>query len=209
MRFLYSSLEIPVGQLDEPAVYTPDDLAAGKLPQGPVLVYDFDNYYMGGAVAEFLSEKGLQVSYATSAGHASAWTIMTNELSFIHQALHTRGISIDTQMLLKGFEGGMARLENIFTGAPSTIEVASVVIIGHRQPCDSVYHELMARQNEFADAGINSVRRIGDARAPGAIVHAVHSGHQYARQLDGDGREGYLRDIQIADDAPADVYSGW
>jgi dimethylamine/trimethylamine dehydrogenase len=33
------------------------------------------------------------------------------------------------------------------------------------------------------DSGIASITRIGDAHAPGAIVHAVHSGHKYAREL--------------------------
>jgi len=206
-RFLYSSLEIPVGRLNLPGVYTPDDLADGLLPEGPVLVYDFDNYYMGGVVAEYLAENGLQVSYATSAGHASAWTIMTNELPFVHQALHDRGIGVLTQMLLKGFDKQSARLENIFTGAPSVLDVCSVVITGHRRPDDTVYHQLMANQDAFADAGIKSVQRIGDALAPGAIVHAVHSGHQYAQQLDDARREGYLRDVPIVTNAPAEAYS--
>lgn len=208
-RFLYSSLEIPVGRLDKPSVYTPDDLAAGLLPDGPVLVYDFDNYYMGGLVAEYLADRGLKVSYATPAGHASAWTFMTNEQPFVHRALHERNIDISTQTLLKGFDGQAARVENIFTGAPSVMDVRSVVIVGHRQPCDEVYQALMARQDEFADAGIKSVERIGDALAPGAIVHAVYSGHQYAQQLDSSGGQGYLRDIQIAQDPPGEVYKGW
>ena len=33
-------------------------------------------------------------------------------------------------------------------------------------------------------AGIKNIRSIGDAYAPGAIVHAVASGHRYARELD-------------------------
>ncbi|HSN73134.1 MAG TPA: FAD-dependent oxidoreductase, partial [Steroidobacteraceae bacterium] len=37
-KSLYSSLEIPVGSLEGPCVYTPDDLAAGAVPDGPVLV---------------------------------------------------------------------------------------------------------------------------------------------------------------------------
>jgi dimethylamine/trimethylamine dehydrogenase len=40
-RFLYSSLEIPVGQLDGPSVFTPDDLAAGRRPARPGRGYDF------------------------------------------------------------------------------------------------------------------------------------------------------------------------
>ena len=67
----------------------------------------------------------------------------------------------------------------------------------------------MTRQEEFADADIKSVDRIGDALAPGAIVHAVYSGHQYAQQLDNTGGQGYLRDIQIAEHPPGEVYSGW
>jgi len=208
-RFLYSSLEIPVGQLNKPSVYTPDDLAAGITPDGPVLVYDFDNYYMGGLVAEYLADQGLKVSYATPAGHASAWTFMTNEQPFVHRALHDHNIDVSTQTLLMDFDGKDARLENIFTGAARTMEVRSVVIVGHRHPCDEVYQDLLARQDEFADAGIKSVERIGDALAPGAIVHAVYSGHQYAQQLDGDRGHGYLRDIQIAEHPPGEVYEGW
>ena len=33
-----------------PDVFTPDDIAAGRLPEGPTLVFDFDNYYMGGVL---------------------------------------------------------------------------------------------------------------------------------------------------------------
>ncbi len=131
-----------MGQLNKPSVYTPDDLAAGRLPDGPVLVYDFDNYYMGGLVAEYLADRGLKVSYATPAGHASAWTFMTNEQPFVHRALHERNVDVSTQTLLKDFDGNSARLENIFTAAASAMEVRSVVIVGHRQPCDEVYQDL-------------------------------------------------------------------
>ena len=39
---------------------------------------------------------------------------------------------------------------------------------------------------------------IGDAFAPGAIVHAVHSGHRYAREFDTlPGTTPYTRDFPI------------
>src|SRR3979490_2477094 len=47
-----STLEFPGGELYGPGVYTPDDLAAGATPQGPVVVFDFDNYYLAGAIAQ-------------------------------------------------------------------------------------------------------------------------------------------------------------
>src|SRR5574337_16053 len=34
------------------------------------------------------------------------------------------------------------------------------------------------------DAGVRSVRCIGDAEAPGLIAHAVYAGHRYARELE-------------------------
>ncbi|HJL51502.1 MAG TPA: FAD-dependent oxidoreductase, partial [Arenicellales bacterium] len=67
-RALYSSLEIPLGALAGAGVYTPDDIAEGIIPQGKTLVYDFDNYYLGGVLAEHLAKLGSSVEYATPAG---------------------------------------------------------------------------------------------------------------------------------------------
>ncbi|MEE4145398.1 MAG: FAD-dependent oxidoreductase [Halieaceae bacterium] len=207
-KSLYASLEIPVGELNRPDVYTPDDLAAGVVPTGPVLVYDFDNYYMGGVIAESLAHRGLEVCYATPAGHASAWTIMTNELPYVHQALEKCGVDVHTQMLLSDFDGGRAGLNSIFTGKASTVAVRSVVIVGLRLPNDTLYQQLTARQAEFAAAGIKSVQRIGDALAAGALVHAVYAGHCYARQLDRPEDELYIRDIPIAEYAYGPAFTG-
>jgi dimethylamine/trimethylamine dehydrogenase len=204
-RALYSSLEIPQGALDQPGVYTPDDLAAGVTPQAPVLVYDFDNYYLGGVIAESLAAQGLQVSYATPAGHASAWTIMTNEQPFVHQALHRHNVSITTQVLLNSFDGEQAQLGNIFTGEVQSVTACSIVIVGLRLPNSELYQALTARQDEFEAAGIKSVDCIGDALAAGALVHAVYSGHSYARQLDAPADELYLRDIPVAEVPPGPV----
>ena len=201
-RALYSSLEIPSGELNGPAVYTPDDLAAGAVPEGPTLVYDFDNYYLGGVIAESLAANGTDVSYATPAGHASAWTIMTNEQPFVHQALHKHGIGITTQALLKSFDGETALLSNIFTDDPLRLSVKSVVIVGLRLPSDALYQQLLGRQSEWSEAGIRSVEAIGDALAAGALVHAVYAGHDWASGLDKDRDELYLRDIPVAEFPP-------
>jgi len=205
-RSLYSSLEIPVGQLEGASVFTPDDLAAGARPQGPVLVFDFDNYYLAGAIAEQLAGQGLAVSYATSAGQASAWTFMTNELPYVYRALARHQVAIHTTSRLESFDGDTAVIQNLFTGVETRIAAASVVIVGLRLPQDALYHALLARQDEWSDAGIRSVTRIGDAVAAGALVHAVYSGHEYARGLDSPDSESYLRDLPICEDPPARAY---
>ena len=207
-NMLYSSLEIPLGVLSGDAVFTPDDLSKGNMPVGKVLVYDFDNYYLGGVLAEFLAREGCDVSYATPAGHASAWTIMTNELPFVYQALQKHNVSINTGMLLKKFEPGALVLENIFTAQSQILDVGSVVIVGQRLARDELFHTLLARKQEFSDVGIKSVDRIGDCLAPGALVHAVYSGHEYARQLDEPKNPGsYMRDIPLVDSGPGPAIS--
>jgi len=47
------------------AVLTPDDIMDGNLPDGPVVVFDGDNHFLAGVVAERLRTAGLAVTYVT------------------------------------------------------------------------------------------------------------------------------------------------
>jgi dimethylamine/trimethylamine dehydrogenase len=198
-RLLYGTIEFPVHELEGPRVYTPDDLAAGVVPEAPVTVFDFDNYYLGSAIAEHLAAGSAEVTYVTTAGHPSAWTIMTNELSLVHRALVGAGVAIRTLERVIGFDGERLRVGSVFGGAPETqLECRSVVIVGVRRAHDALKLALEARSADLERAGIESVTAIGDALAPGAIVHAVHSGHRYAREL-GEPRAQapYARDFPV------------
>jgi dimethylamine/trimethylamine dehydrogenase len=197
-KMLFSTLEFPVGELDEPGVYTPDDLAAGIVPQGPVVVFDFDNYYLAGALAEQLAKQVGEVSYVTTAGNASAWTFMTNELPLVHRALGNAGVPIHTLHRVTAFDGATVTLADVYSGKEKSLACRSLVIVGMRKPRDELYHALLARESELKDAGIASLARIGDSLAPGAIVHAVHDGHRYAREFDSENAEPpYTRDFPV------------
>jgi len=184
-KMLYSTLEFPVGELDGPAVFTPDDIAAGTIPDGPVVVFDFDNYYLGSAIAEHLAKLSRDTTYVTTGGQASSWTLMTNELPLIHRALANAKVPIHTLQRVTAFDGEHVELAEIFNHTPGRMPCRSLVIVGVRKPRDTLFQELDARAGDLADAGIASITRIGDAHAPGAIVHAVHSGHKFARELGG------------------------
>ena len=201
-RMLYSTLEVPVAGIEAPNVYTPDDLAAGVRPAGPVVVFDFDNYYMGSAAALMLAAEGTEVRYVTPAGHASAWAIMNNELPQVHRALAQAGVSLHTLSLVTALHGGTVTLADLFTGATSQLPCASLLVVGARMANDALYQTLHARGPELQAAGIVDVQRIGDALAPGAIVNAVHSGHRYARELDSGGDGLPRRDAPIVVDEP-------
>jgi dimethylamine/trimethylamine dehydrogenase len=199
-RQLYSPLELPVGALDGTNVFTPDDIAAGVRIEAPIAVFDFDNYYMGGAVAEQLARDGAAVSYVTPAGHASAWTIMTNEQPQVHRALAKAGVTLHTLSLVKALEADQLVIANLFTGIEQRLPCRSLVIVGARQAHSELHETLVARRSEWAAAGIEAVDLIGDALAPGAIAHAVYSAHRYAQEFDRDPEAlPYLRDAPLAE----------
>ncbi|HEX5207828.1 MAG TPA: FAD-dependent oxidoreductase [Steroidobacteraceae bacterium] len=184
MPFLYSPLEVPAGTLDSPDIYTPDDVAAGVVLEEPVVVFDFDNYYMGSALAEHLARAGRQVRYVTPSGYVSAWAVMTNEQPQTYRALEAAGVEVHTLLRVESLKDGELTLVNVFTSARTRLPCRALVIIGARLANDALYHALTARHEEVAAAGIASVTRVGDALAPGAIAHAVYNGHRYARELE-------------------------
>lgn len=169
--------ELPSGPLEAPRVYTPDDLAAGVVPEGPVAVFDYDSYYLGSAIAEQLAGLGLDVTYITTAGAAAAWGFMTNEQPLVHQSFAAKGIALRTLEVVTGFDGEELRLAQIYSGEERRIAVRSLVIVGYRA-AGSALHEALA-----ADAKPGHLHLTGDANAPGAIVHAVYQGHKTAREL--------------------------
>jgi dimethylamine/trimethylamine dehydrogenase len=169
--------ELPQGTLTAPGVYTPDDLAAGVVPEGPVAVFDFDNYYLGSAIAEMLAGKWLDVTYVTTAGAAAAWGFMTNEQPQVHQSFAAREIKLRTLEIVTGFDGETLGLAQIFSGEAREIAAKSLVIVGMRAGGSALYEELAK------DAPPGRLHLTGDANAPGAVVHAVYQGHKTAREL--------------------------
>ncbi len=197
-RMLFSTLEFPVGELAGPAVYTPDDIAAGTVPEGPVVVFDFDNYYLAGAIAEQLAGQSGGVTYVTTAGNASAWTFMTNELPLVHRALAKAGVPIHTLKRVTAFDGETVSLADVYTGTETRLPCKSLVLVGIRKPNDDLHLALTARAADLKEAGIATVTCIGDCHAPGAIVHAVHSGHRYAREFEATPKDvPYNRDFPV------------
>jgi dimethylamine/trimethylamine dehydrogenase len=167
--------ELPTGPLVAPRVHTPDDIAAGVVPEGPVAVFDYDNYYLGSAIAEKLAGQG--VTYVTTAGAAAAWGFMTNEQPLVHQSFARQGIALRTLEVVTGFDGETLHLSQVFTGQAAAIPVRSLVIVGYRAG-GSALHEALK-----ATAKPGRLHLTGDANAPGAIVHAVWQGHRTAREL--------------------------
>ncbi len=169
-------------------VVTPDDVMDGHLPEGPVLVYDDDNYYMGPVLALKLRAAGREVALATNEGRAGHWSRYTGEQEFTIAALIEAGVDIVTNQGIEGFDGTEVRLACVFSGRTMTRPARSLLTVTSRAPSDGLYFELAGDPDRLAENGILSVRRIGDCAAPGTIAAAVYAGHQAARGL-GDPRD--------------------
>jgi dimethylamine/trimethylamine dehydrogenase len=165
-------------------VFTPDDIMAGKLPQGRVVVFDDDHYYMGGVLAELLAQKGCEVVLVTPSAYVSDWTANTLEQAAIHRRLHELGVKIVLNTGVTALTAAGVDTACSYTGAAGQIGADAVVMVASRISDDQLYRDLLARQAEWADAGILSVKIIGDAAAPAPIAWATFAGHRYARELD-------------------------
>ena len=175
----------PIDGCGRPCISTPDDVMAGKAVEGRVLVYDDDHFYMGGVVAEALKARGADVIFVTSADSVSPTCEYTLDQSRIQARLMELGIEIVTARMLLAFDGSRAVLACTYSARERSAACDHVVPVTSREPDEALYLDLAADPARLADAGIRSLKRIGDCEAPDLIASAVHAGHLYARTLDG------------------------
>ena len=175
-----------------PEILTPDDIMAGKMPNGPVLVYDEDSYYMGGVLAEKIRITGAAVTLATPADVVSEWAGKTSERWRVRRHLMRLDVALELAHELIDFDGEAARLRCAYSGNTKMLAVNSVVMVSHRAPNDALYHDLVAHAGGDAGNLPFTLKRIGDCEAPALIAASVYAGHRYARELDEDTEIGAM-----------------
>jgi dimethylamine/trimethylamine dehydrogenase len=175
---------IPVAIDAQMPVFTPDDIMAGHMPSGHVVVYDDDHYYMGGVMAEKLVEGGCTVTLITPATMASEWTTNTLEQGIIQKTLLEKGVDIITTRKLASVGHDHVNMSCIYTGREQSTAADTVLMVTARDGDDALWQNLKQRQPEWQDAGISSIKIIGDAAAPAPIAWATYAGHSYAMDMD-------------------------
>ena len=99
-------------------VMTPDDIMAGAVPPaGPVMVYDDDNIYLAGVIAEKLAADGHEVTFVTPESLVSPYASHTLEQHRIQARLIEMGVNIRCNLSLASLSGDGARLACVFSGA--------------------------------------------------------------------------------------------
>jgi dimethylamine/trimethylamine dehydrogenase len=175
--------------LDAANVFTPDDLLRGTLPDGPVLLFDDDYFYIGSVLAEVLRAAKREVVFVTPDDAVASWSVYTQEFRHIQKRLRELDVRIVTSHNLAAVDREGATLACVYTGRKQRIACASVLTITARLPDDALSQQLLSRQAQWAEVGIETVTSIGDCLAPGLIAHAVYSGHRYAQEFEGPPQE--------------------
>lgn len=166
---------------DLPNVFTPDDLMAGKLPSGRVVIFDDDHYYMGGVLAELLADQGCEVTILTPSPSISYWTEYTLEQGRILKKLMHKGVKMFPTHYLESIRSGSATLTHTISGEGFETPCDAVVLVTDRHPNDKLYNEL---KPALADKRLSSLRVIGDAGAPDIIAQATFSGYLAGAEFD-------------------------
>ncbi len=165
-------------------ILTADDIMDGCAPEGRVVVYDDDHYYMGTVVAETLRSRGLATTLATPQDAVSAWGETTLDRWRAQKRMVSMGVELVLAHELVSFDGSAATFESAVSGAERTVAADWLVLVTARSPVDTLYHGLKRRMASGERGAPRTVRRIGDCEAPAIIAAAVFSGHRYGRELD-------------------------
>jgi dimethylamine/trimethylamine dehydrogenase len=171
------------GLAGDSRVLTCDDLMDGKFPQGRVVVFDDDGFYYASVAAELLRQHGCDVTHVTPEDSIAPFSRNTLDYPHIRLRMAELGIHGMVSSNIIRYEEATLHIEDVWTRQSSELPCDALVLVTARVPDDGLYQDLLRHQTEWADAGIRSVRCIGDAEAPGLIAHAVYAGHRYAREL--------------------------
>ena len=174
----------PVFVTKTDTIFTPEDILNGCDLKSPVIIFDFDYYYMGGLLAEHIRDLGHEVTIITPFEKVSPWSFNSNEIVEIQSRLMEKDIRVHTEHRIIDVMDSSLKLINKVNNKESSIDRGSLVLVGYRAQNDSLYDSLISDEEALKTSGIKSVQNIGDSNAPGAVVHAVFAGHLYANTFD-------------------------
>jgi dimethylamine/trimethylamine dehydrogenase len=167
--------QMPIPGFDTRPILSPDDVMDGQRPQGHVVVFDDDHYYMGAVVAEALQAGGATVTLVTPESKVSAWADNTDEQILTQTRLIEHGIQIESSSIIERILPDHVELACTYSGRVRECAADHIVMVTSREPRDALYHELCEKID---------ITRVGDCSAPGIIAAAVLAGHRYAREMD-------------------------
>ncbi len=174
----------PIPGSDQDHVFSPEHILDGGKLEGPVVVFDDDNFYIGAIIAEKLKENGNEVTFITTASEVSPWTSNTLEQHRIQTRILEMGINVITSHNISRIKKSEIDIRCGYTEKLNSVVAANVVMVTSRRPDNKLAMALADDTVDLDAAGISSVTSIGDCLNPSTIAVAVYEGHRIAREMD-------------------------
>ena len=175
----------PIPGLETITVYSPEEAVQNyKDIKGPIVIYDDEQGYLAGVVADHLIAKNIEVVFVTPASVVSPWTDSTLEQKRVQAGLISSGVKIMCNQSISKIENSTAQLECTYTGAITELPCETIVMVTERISDTTLYDSLV--QNNLEGKTQYNVQIIGDAEAPGLIADAVYLGHLAAQNFEAD-----------------------
>ena len=175
----------PIPGLETITVYSPEESVQNyKDIKGPIVIYDDEQGYLAGVVADHLIAKNIEVVFVTPASVVSPWTDSTLEQKRVQAALISSGVKIMCNQSISKIENSAAQLECAYTGSITELPCETIVMVTERISDTTLYDSLV--QNNLEGKTQYNVQIIGDAEAPGLIADAVYLGHLAAQNFEAD-----------------------
>ena len=175
----------PISGLETITVYSPEEAVQNyKDIKGPIVIYDDEQGYLAGVVADHLIAKNIEVVFVTPASVVSPWTDSTLEQKRVQAGLISSGVKIMCNQSISKIENSAAQLECAYTGSITELPCETIVMVTERISDTTLYDSLV--QNNLEGKTQYNVQIIGDAEAPGLIADAVYLGHLAAQNFEAD-----------------------
>jgi dimethylamine/trimethylamine dehydrogenase len=166
-------------------VLTPTDvLQQQDSLQGSVVIYDDDQGYLGGVIADHLSSIGLNITFITPSSVVSPWTENTLEQVRVQKTLLNQGVNIIPNQVLFHAHKDKIEARCVYTDRVTHIPCNTLILVTERLPETDLYQQLTAPTKTANLKKQRRIELIGDALVPSLIADAVFSGHLAAENFE-------------------------
>ena len=149
-----------------------------------IVIYDDDQGYLAGVIADHLSSAGHNITFVTPASVVSPWTEHTLEQERIQTTLLNQGVNIILNKTLVHAREGSVDARCVYTQRVSQIPCKTLILVTERLPETTLYEQLIASTKGGSLNKHRHIELIGDALAPGLIADAIYSGHLAAENFE-------------------------
>ena len=176
--------------LDNIQVLSPTDaIRKQDSIKDPLVIYDDDQGYLAGVIADHLSSLGCNVTFVTPASIVSPWTVSTLEQQRIQKSLLNQNVNIISNKIISSVNGDNLVMRCIYTNEATELACKTLILITERLPNITLYQQLVQQAPIDSEAPKRHLELIGDALAPGLIADAVFSGHLAAENFEASKKE--------------------